>query len=175
MTPRRRRDGPGPGTGRDRARDRGRARREKGKRRETGLRSVAGQVFALEALIALLVIVAAVFVTFYQERRDTERDARARSLAVAEALANAPGIDAALASPDPTARLQDEAEAIRRATRLDFIAILGPDGMRYTDSQPDLIGRRAVGDLSRAAVDGESYTEIFEGRRTTRCGPWCPW
>ncbi|MYV69073.1 hypothetical protein GT043_24655, partial [Streptomyces sp. SID2131] len=55
MTPRKRRNGPGPGTGRDR----GRARRGKEKRRETGLRSVAGQVFALEALIALLVIVAA--------------------------------------------------------------------------------------------------------------------
>ncbi|MFE5832421.1 SpoIIE family protein phosphatase [Streptomyces sp. NPDC056488] len=159
MTARRRRDGPGPATGRGRKR----TRRERGRRRETGLRSVAGQVFALEALIALLVIVAAAFVTFYQERRDTERDARARSLAVAEALANAPGIDEALASPDPTARLQDEVEAIRRATRLDFIAILGPDGMRYTDSQPDLIGRRAVGDLTRATVDGESYTEMFEG------------
>ncbi|MFF6868518.1 SpoIIE family protein phosphatase [Streptomyces sp. NPDC012450] len=163
MTSGKRRDGPDPSTGTGTGTGRKGARRGKGRKRETGLRSVAGQVFALEALIALLVIVAAVFVTFYQERRDTERDARARSLAVAEALANAPGIDAALASPDPTARLQDEAEAIRRATRLDFIAILGPDGMRYTDSQPDLIGRRAVGDLSRAAVDGESYTEIFEG------------
>ncbi|MFE0698701.1 SpoIIE family protein phosphatase [Streptomyces sp. NPDC058872] len=134
---------------------------EKG--RGTGLRSVAGQVFALEALIALLVIAVAAFVTFQQERRDTERDARVRSLAVAEAFAHAPGIDTALASPDPTAELQKRAEATRLATGVDFIAVLSPSGVRYTDSQPELIGQKATGDLSRAAVDGESFTELFRG------------
>lgn len=128
-----------------------------------GLRSVAGQVFALEALIALLVIAAAVFVTFYQARSDTERDARVRSLAVAEAFAKAPGVDAALASPDPTAVLQARAEATRRATGVDFIAVLNPEGVRYTDSEPELIGRKATGDLNRAVVDGESFTELFRG------------
>ncbi|MGW0117248.1 SpoIIE family protein phosphatase [Streptomyces sp. NPDC003327] len=131
--------------------------------RATGLRSVAGQVFALEALIALLVIAAAVFITFHQARQDTERDARIRSLAVAEAFARAPGIDAALASPDPTAALQERAEQTRRATGVDFIAVLSPDGVRYTDSQPELIGKQATGDLTRAAVDGESFTELFRG------------
>ncbi|MFH8622365.1 SpoIIE family protein phosphatase [Streptomyces vietnamensis] len=135
----------------------------KGKGRRTGLRSVAGQVFALEALIALLVIAVAAFVTFQQERRDTERDARIRSLAVAEGFAHAPGIDAALASPDPTTELQNRAEATRRATGVDFIAVLSPSGVRYTDSDPALIGQKAKGDLSRAAVDGESYTELFRG------------
>ncbi|MFC9389931.1 SpoIIE family protein phosphatase [Streptomyces venezuelae] len=141
---------------------RGRGRGGPGER-GTGLRSLAGQVFALEALIALLVIAAAVFVTFYQARSDTQRDARVRSLAVAEAFAKAPGMDAALASPDPTAALQGRAEATRRATGVDFIAVLSPDGVRYTDSQPELIGRRATGDFNQAVVDGESYTELFHG------------
>ncbi|MFE2559136.1 SpoIIE family protein phosphatase [Streptomyces sp. NPDC059352] len=131
--------------------------------RRTGLRSVAGQVFALEALIALLVIAAAVFVTFHQAQRDTERDARIRSLAVAEAFAHAPGVDDALTSPDPTAALQSRAEATRLATGVDFIAVLNPAGVRYTDSQPELIGRMATGDLTRATVDGESFTELFRG------------
>ncbi|WP_406057333.1 SpoIIE family protein phosphatase [Streptomyces sp. NBC_01077] len=131
--------------------------------RGTGLRSVAGQVFALEALIALLVIAAAVFVTFYQARSDTERDAKVRSLAVAEAFAKAPGVDEALASPDPTAVLQKRAEETRLATGVDFIAVLNRDGVRYTDSEPELIGLKATGDLSRAVVDGESYTELFRG------------
>ena len=129
----------------------------------TGLGSVAGQVFALEALIALLVIVAAVFITFQQARQDTEQDARIRSLAVAESLARAPGIAEALTSPDPTAALQKRAEEIRLATRIDFVAVLSPDGVRYTDSDPALIGRKATGDLSRAAVDGNSFTEVFRG------------
>ncbi|MFB7516243.1 SpoIIE family protein phosphatase [Streptomyces sp. NPDC056144] len=129
----------------------------------TGLRSVAGQVFALEALIALLVIAAALFVVFHQAQRDTERDARIRSLAVAEAFAHAPGVDDALTSADPTAELQDRAEATRRATGVDFVAVLGPSGIRYTDSQPELIGRTTTGDLTRATVDGESFTEVFRG------------
>ncbi|MFD8206498.1 SpoIIE family protein phosphatase [Streptomyces sp. NPDC059695] len=131
--------------------------------RGTGLRSVAGQVFALEALIALLVIAAAVFVTFHQARSDTERDARVRSLAVAEAFAHAPGIDSALTSLDPTAVLQSRAEATRKATGVDFITVLSPTGVRYTDSDPALIGRRATGDLSRAEVDKEAFTELFRG------------
>ncbi|MFE7583492.1 SpoIIE family protein phosphatase [Streptomyces gardneri] len=129
----------------------------------TGLRSFAGQVFALEALIALLLIAAAVFVIFHQAQRDTERDARVRSLSVAEAFAHAPGIDEALTSPDPTAELQARAEATRLATGVDFIAVLSPAGVRFTDSQPELIGRVATGDLTRAAVDGESFTELFRG------------
>ncbi|MFJ6522053.1 SpoIIE family protein phosphatase [Streptomyces filamentosus] len=138
---------------------RGRPRRGDG----TGLRSLAGQVFALEALVALLVIVAAVLVTFQQARQDVLQDARTRSLAVAEAFAKAPGVDAALESPDPTAALQERAEQTRVATGVDFVAVLGPDGVRYTDARGELIGRKATGDLSRAAVDGESYTETFRG------------
>ncbi|MGW4700401.1 SpoIIE family protein phosphatase [Streptomyces sp. NPDC004285] len=137
--------------------------RGKGGGRGTGLRSVAGQVFALEALIALLVIAAAVFVTFHQARSDTERDARVRSLAVAEAFAHAPGIDSALTSVDPTAVLQSRAEATRKATGVDFISVLSPTGVRYTDSDAALIGRKATGDLSRAEVNKEAFTELFRG------------
>ncbi|MEU3478503.1 SpoIIE family protein phosphatase [Streptomyces sp. NPDC033754] len=147
--------------GRDGRKDR--KERKDRKDGRTGLRSVAGQVFALEALIALLVIAAAVFVIFHQAQRDTERDARIRSLAVAEAFAHAPGVDDALTSPDPTAALQNRAEAARRATGVDFIAVLSPAGVRYTDSDPELIGRKATGDLSRATVDGDSFTELFRG------------
>ncbi|MFE9136179.1 SpoIIE family protein phosphatase [Streptomyces sp. NPDC007355] len=165
MRARDRRDDAASGTGREQRRGRRRAREPRPGQRErgTGLRSVAGQVFALEALIALLVIAAAVFVTLHQARSDTEHDARIRSLAVAEAFAKSPGVDEALASRDPTAELQDRAEATRRATGVDFIAVLSVSGVRYTDSVPELIGRRATGDFTRATVDGESYTELFRG------------
>ncbi|MFH8725865.1 SpoIIE family protein phosphatase [Streptomyces termitum] len=140
-----------------------RRRRGPGRERGTGLRSLAGQVFVLEALIALLVIVAAVAVTFHQARQDVLRDARLRSLAVAEAFAKAPGVEAALESAHPTAALQGRTEQVRRATGVDFIAVLGPDGVRYTDPEPALIGTKAAGDFSRAVEDGESYTETFRG------------
>src|SRR5690348_14961994 len=77
--------------------------------------SVAGQVFALMAFIVVLLITAASVALVFQERYGTERDARHRSLAAAEAFAHAPGLPAALRSPNPTAELQPLAEAARRA------------------------------------------------------------
>ncbi|MEU8542554.1 SpoIIE family protein phosphatase [Streptomyces sp. NPDC048717] len=133
-----------------------------GTRRPTGLRSVAGQVFALQALIALLIVLAAALALVIQGRGDAERDARNRSLAVAAAFAHAPGIADALRSHDPTAVLQPRAEAARRGSGVDYIAVLSPDGTRYTDSDLSLIGRRVSGNLARARA-GASFTEIYRG------------
>ncbi|THA84413.1 SpoIIE family protein phosphatase [Streptomyces sp. A0592] len=127
-----------------------------------GAHSVAGQVFALQAVIVLLLITAAALALVFQARYDIQRDARNRSLAAAEAFAHAPGLPEALMSRDPTAALQPLAEAARRASGLDFIAVMDVRGVRYTDSRPELIGQRAS-DVSRA-VAGESFTEVFEGQ-----------
>ncbi|MEU9159724.1 SpoIIE family protein phosphatase [Streptomyces sp. NPDC048424] len=127
-----------------------------------GAHSVAGQVFALQAVIVVLLITAAAAALVVQARYDSERDARHRSLAVAEGFAHSPGLAAALASRNPTATLQPLAEAARRASGVDFVAVMSTDGIRYTDSRPELIGRRATGDLSRAA-SGQSFTETFTG------------
>ncbi|MFJ4777107.1 SpoIIE family protein phosphatase [Streptomyces sp. NPDC088762] len=127
-----------------------------------GLHSVAGQVFALQAVIVLLLITAAAVALVVQARYDSTREARNRSLAAAEAFAHAPGLPAALKSADPTAELQPLADAARRASGVDFIAVMSTDGVRYTDSRPELIGQRATGDLARAAA-GESFTESFRG------------
>ncbi|MEU9252249.1 SpoIIE family protein phosphatase [Streptomyces sp. NPDC048270] len=127
-----------------------------------GARSVAGQVFALQAVIVLLLIAAAAAALVLQSRYDSERDARNRSLAAAESFAHAPGLPAALRAPNPTAVLQPLADAARKASGVDFIAVMSTDGVRYTDSRPELIGRRATGDLSRA-VAGQSFTETFTG------------
>lgn len=125
--------------------------------------SVAGQVFALQAMIVLLLIAAAASALVFQARYDSERDARHRSLAAAEAFAHSPGIAAALLSADPTARLQPLAEAAREGSGVDFIAVMNLQGIRYTDSRPELIGRRATGDLSRALA-GHAFTETFRGQ-----------
>ncbi|MFF3314395.1 SpoIIE family protein phosphatase [Streptomyces sp. NPDC003035] len=130
-----------------------------------GLRSVAGQVFALQAIIVVLLVTVGVLALIFQARYDTERDARNRSLAAAEAFAHAPGLVDALRAPDPTALLQDRAESARRAAELDFLAVMTPDGIRYTDARPELIGERATGDIARAR-GGESFTEIFTGEPT---------
>ncbi|MGW0811665.1 SpoIIE family protein phosphatase [Streptomyces viridiviolaceus] len=119
-------------------------------------------MFALQGLIVALLVVAAALALVLQAQRDSTQNARDRSLVAAESFAHAPGIVEALKSPDPTAVLQPQAEGARRASGVDFIAVMSTDGIRYTDSEPELIGKRAAGDIERAAA-GESFTEVFEG------------
>jgi serine phosphatase RsbU (regulator of sigma subunit)/PAS domain-containing protein/anti-sigma regulatory factor (Ser/Thr protein kinase) len=127
-----------------------------------GGRSVAGQVFLLQVVIVLLLVVAAVVALVLQVRHDTTKEARNRSVAVAEAFANAPGTREALASPDPTAILQPRAEAAREATGVDFIVVMNTDGIRYTHPKPDRIGKKFVGTLA-PALAGQVVTEEITG------------
>ncbi|WP_406136645.1 SpoIIE family protein phosphatase [Streptomyces sp. NBC_01089] len=125
-------------------------------------RSVAMQVFAMQVVLIVLLVVAAAVVLVLQSRSDSERAARSRSLAAAEAFAHAPGLPQALRSRDPTAALEPAAEAARKGGQVDFITVMTTRGIRITDPQRPLIGKRATGDLSRA-VAGHPFTEIFNG------------
>ncbi|MGI5380354.1 SpoIIE family protein phosphatase [Streptomyces sp. CA-251387] len=131
-------------------------------RSAVGGRSVAGQVFLLQVVIVLLLVVAAVVALVLQVRYDTTQEARNRSVAVAEAFANAPGTREALDSPDPTAVLQPRAEAAREATGVDFIVVMNTDGIRYTHPKPDRIGKKFVGTLA-PALAGRVVTEEITG------------
>ncbi|MGW4233967.1 SpoIIE family protein phosphatase [Streptomyces sp. NPDC004980] len=126
------------------------------------MRTVAGQVFLLQVAIVVLLVTAAVAALLLQSRAASEREARNRSVAVAETFANSPGMDAALASPDPSAVLQPEAEAARKASRVDFIVVLNLDSVRYTHPLPDRIGKKFVGDVE-PALKGQVVTEKITG------------
>ncbi|RSO05710.1 histidine kinase [Streptomyces sp. WAC 05379] len=124
-------------------------------------RTVARQVFVLQAAIVVLLVVAAVVALVLQVRTDTKREAGNRSLAVAQSFAKAPGMEEALSSPDPSTVLQPRAEAARKATGVDFIVVMTTDGIRYTHPNPDRIGKHFVGTIAPAAAGGivrETYT-----------------
>ncbi|MEV8129438.1 SpoIIE family protein phosphatase [Streptomyces sp. NPDC085944] len=127
--------------------------------------SVAAQVFVLQLLVMLLLAVLSDVTLVYETRSQTVRGARHQALAVAAGFASSPGVAAALKGTNPTAVLQPLAEEARQTSGVDFVAVLNRDGVRYTDVRPDLIGKRATGDFSRA-LDGESYTELFRGAPT---------
>jgi len=119
-------------------------------------------VFVLQVVIVLLLVVAAVVALYLQVRHDSTQEARNRSVAVAEAFANAPGTREALSSPDPTAVLQPRAEAARKATGVDFIVVMNTDGIRYTHPKPDRIGKKFVGTIA-PALAGKTVTEEVNG------------
>ncbi|MGW8952538.1 SpoIIE family protein phosphatase [Streptomyces sp. NPDC055709] len=125
-------------------------------------RTVASQVFILQATVALLLVVAAVVALVLQSRADSEREARNRSIAVAQAFASAPGVKEALAGADPTAALQSRTEATREASGLDFIVVMTPEGIRHTHPNPDRIGKKYVGTIAPAAAGGV-VTETVTG------------
>ncbi|KAK1181064.1 SpoIIE family protein phosphatase [Streptomyces sp. NBS 14/10] len=125
-------------------------------------RSVAGQVFLLQLVIVLLLIAAASVALVLQVRHDATNEARHRSLAVAETFADAPGMPAALRSPQPTAVLQPLAEAARKDAGVDFIVVLNTKGIRYTHPDTSRIGHHFLGSY-RPAVQGHTVTETYTG------------
>ncbi|RAG87556.1 histidine kinase [Streptacidiphilus pinicola] len=127
-----------------------------------GLRSVAGQTFVWQLAVLLLLAAAATVALALKTTHDAQSDARDKALAVAAGFAHAPGLVQALQSPHPTGALEPLTLAAQQGSGVDFVDVLSKDGIRYTDPDPTLIGKRAQGDIARAAA-GESFTEIFNG------------
>lgn len=126
------------------------------------IRTVAGQVFLLQVAIVVLLVAAAVVALVLQSRAGSEREARNRSVAVAETFANSPGMEAALNSRDPTAVLQPKAEAARKTSGVDFIVVLNTKSIRYTHPLTDRIGKKFVGEV-KPALAGHVITEKLTG------------
>jgi len=123
--------------------------------------SVATQTFALEVLVALLVIAAGVGGAFLQARRYSTSRATAQVLAVATAVAATPQVATALESQDPSRILQPLAEQVRKRTGTDFVVVMSPDGTRYSHPNPARIGHKFVGHIAPAVAGGkviEDYT-----------------
>lgn len=123
--------------------------------------SVAGQTFALQVLVAALVVGAGLLGAYLQAQRSTTAQATARTTAVAEAVAATPDVVDAVQAPNPKATLQPYAERVRLETGTDFVVIMSTDGIRYTHPDRRQIGKRFIGHIATAAQGGvvvEDYT-----------------
>ncbi|WP_079085731.1 SpoIIE family protein phosphatase [Streptomyces dysideae] len=125
-------------------------------------RSVAGQVFVLQVALVVLLVVSAVVALILQSNRDTQTEAKRRSIAVAQTFAHSPGVLAALKAPDPSKVLQPLTEAGRKSAGVDFIVVMDTKGIRYTHPLPDRIGKRFVGTIE-PSLAGKVYTESVHG------------
>ncbi|MGW1025476.1 SpoIIE family protein phosphatase [Streptomyces sp. NPDC002577] len=140
----------------------GRARR-KGHLSALGVRSVVGQMLVFQLVVVLLLAVGASALLLLEAQHDSRREAVRRSVAVAESLAHAPGIEQALSSPDPTAVLQPRAEAIRKASGVDFVVITDRRGIRYTHPNPHEIGQPSTGDIAAVVASGRTFIDEGSG------------
>ncbi|MEU6401152.1 sensor histidine kinase [Streptomyces sp. NPDC046985] len=125
-------------------------------------RSLAGQLFAAQAVLLALVVAGSALYAGVGERRQAEDAARRQAAAVARSVADSPSVRSAIRGADPTARLQPYALTVQRDTGVDFVTIMTPDGVRWTHPDPRQIGRRFLGSISRAQ-HGQTLTETYTG------------
>ncbi|UQA90892.1 SpoIIE family protein phosphatase [Streptomyces halobius] len=125
------------------------------------MRSVAGQMFVLQVLIVLLLVVAAVATLVFQARSDRFQGARNRSLAAAESFAHSPGLVEAIRGPDPTKVLQPLTETARKRAGVDFVVVMDRAGIRYTHPKPEEIGRRFVGTIEPSLAGRVTIESVF--------------
>jgi two-component system CitB family sensor kinase len=124
--------------------------------------SLATQLFAVQTMIILVVLVGAGLAALTNAIAANEAAARDEVLGVARAVAAAPTVREALAAPDPSVVLQPLAERIRRETETDFVVIMTTEGVRFTHPNPAQIGGHFQGTIAPAA-QGRTFTETFTG------------
>ncbi|MFI0776834.1 SpoIIE family protein phosphatase [Streptomyces sp. NPDC021212] len=127
-----------------------------------GVRSIAGQVFAVQAIVVVMLIAVATLALVLQARNDSEQEAINRSTAVAQAFAGSPGTAEAMTSRHPTAVLQPRAEQVRKRAGLNFVVAANPKGVRYTHPLPQQIGHQLVANY-KPALRGKVVTETVQG------------
>lgn len=111
-----------------------------------------------------LIIAAGTAAAYYDAHRDAEETTRRRVLDLAHTVALSPEVLAGLREGDRDAlsRLQPLAEAVRRATGVDFVVIMTPEGIRYSHPNPERLGGQFIGTIAPAAA-GVPLTETFTG------------
>ncbi|WP_330287688.1 sensor histidine kinase [Streptomyces sp. NBC_00576] len=131
--------------------------------RVPGPRSLAAQLFTMQAVLIAVVVAGCALFTYLSDRSQAEDAAGRQAMAVARSVADAPSVREAISTaPQPTTLLQPYALQVQHDTDVDFITIMNPEGIRWTHPDKDQIGQRFLGHRERA-LRGESFTEVFSG------------
>ncbi|MFD7431490.1 SpoIIE family protein phosphatase [Streptomyces sp. NPDC059818] len=132
-------------------------------RRFPGLvpRTVAGQVFLLQLVVAFVLVAATLLVLVVQAQHRATREARDKSLAVAVAFRDAPGTAAAMRSANPTRVLQPSSEKMRKNAGVGYVVAFAPNGIRWSHPDPSRIGGHVTGNFG-PALTGKPFQETFD-------------
>ncbi|WKE69627.1 sensor histidine kinase [Streptomyces sp. WP-1] len=125
-------------------------------------RSLAGQLFAMQAVLIAVVVAGYALFAYVSDRRQAEDAAARQTTAVARSIADSPAVRDAIRTPDPSARLEPYALKVTRDTNVDFVTIMDPAGIRWTHPDPRQIGKRFLGTTAPARA-GRTFTETYTG------------
>ncbi|MET0701633.1 MAG: ATP-binding protein [Mycobacterium sp.] len=124
--------------------------------------SVARELFGWQLALLLILILGAGAAAVFDARGDADELTRQEVIGVTESVALMTSTAQAIESRDPTAVLQPQTEAIRKATGMDFIVVMAPDRTRFTHTDVSRIGGAFTGNIDRALA-GETFTETYPG------------
>ncbi len=125
-------------------------------------RSLAGQLFAMQAVLVAAVVLGCAVFAFLHDREEARDAATHRAGAVALSVADSPSVRRAVRTDDPTTALQPYAEKVRHDTGVTFITIMDPHGIRWTHPNPKRIGGVFVGNTGPAR-HGHTFSETYTG------------
>ncbi|NEB06075.1 sensor histidine kinase [Streptomyces sp. SID13726] len=125
-------------------------------------RSLAAQLFAMQAVLIAVVVAGYALFTYVSDRGQAEDAARSQARAVARAVADSPSVRSAIHTARPTAELQPYALRVMADTDVDFVTIMSPQGIRWTHPDKEQIGRHFLGNTERA-LKGDTFTETYTG------------
>ncbi|MFI6879748.1 ATP-binding protein [Streptomyces sp. NPDC050400] len=126
-------------------------------------RSLAGQLFAMQAVLVAVVVAGCALFTYVSDRGQAETAARRQATAAATAVADAGSVrEAIMESADPTVSLQPYATDVQRHTGVDFVTIMDTNGIRWTHPDRHQIGERFLGHIG-PALKGETFSETYTG------------
>ncbi|MGW1286953.1 ATP-binding protein [Streptomyces sp. NPDC002586] len=125
-------------------------------------RSLAGQLFAMQAVLIAVVVTGYALFTYVSDQRQAEDAAVRQVTAVARSIADAPSVRSAIHTADPSAALEPYALQVMRDTDVDFVTIMNPDGIRWTHPDRNQIGKRFLGRID-PALHGHTFTETYTG------------
>ncbi|KOV92762.1 sensor histidine kinase [Streptomyces sp. NRRL B-3648] len=125
-------------------------------------RSLAGQLFAMQAVLIAVVVAGYALFTYVSDQRQAEDAAARQATAVARSIADSPSVRVAIRTADPTARLEPYALQVTRDANVDFVTIMNPSGIRWTHPDRNQIGRRFLGNIG-PAQHGRTFTETYTG------------
>ncbi len=124
--------------------------------------TVARQMLAWQVVVVAVLVVGGIALAWYDARSDGYATARDRAVDVALAVAASPTVASALDDPEPSLALQPYAEQVRRETGTDFVVVMSRDGIRYSHTNPEVIGQRFRGHTAEALA-GQTFTERYTG------------
>jgi two-component system CitB family sensor kinase len=111
---------------------------------------LSSQILALQLLILTGTLLVGFALALQDVRGRVDREYEQRALVAARSVAAVPEIAAAVERQDRSGTVQRRAEAVRRATGMDFVVVTDARGIRYSHPNPVEIGRRVSTDPSDA-------------------------